>query len=177
MLLKKSKQPHRPRSRSPGPFVTPTRKLAGVGHAAPAGSDPSITGRKLVVGEINVPAERQADAIADRVMRTSPLEPVGATPPHALSSAPTGDSAATSSSFLSHALNQQPSPGAPLPNTARAFLEPRLATDLGHVRTHTDAHATRLTQASNNARAFAVGNDIFSRLVNLTRVPKQACDC
>lgn len=49
--------------------------------------------------------------------------------------------------------------GTPLPESTRAFFEPRLGADLGAVRVHTDTHAARLSGAL-HARAFTVGNDV-----------------
>ena len=49
--------------------------------------------------------------------------------------------------------------GRPLPETERAFFEPRFGHDFGQVRVHTDARAAETTRAV-NARAFTVGRDI-----------------
>lgn len=50
--------------------------------------------------------------------------------------------------------------GQPLPVTERAFLEPRLGTDLSQVRVHADAEAARLA-ARLSAKAFTVGSDVY----------------
>lgn len=52
--------------------------------------------------------------------------------------------------------------GGPLSSTARHFFEPRLATDLGHVRVHADDQADEYNR-SLGARAFTTGSDIFFR--------------
>lgn len=49
--------------------------------------------------------------------------------------------------------------GRPLPDSTRAFFEPRFGADLGRVRLHTDARAAE-TARSINAKAFTVGRDI-----------------
>jgi len=50
--------------------------------------------------------------------------------------------------------------GQPLPESVRAFFEPRFGYDFGQVRVHTDARASGLAKAL-NARAFTVGQNIF----------------
>jgi hypothetical protein len=55
-----------------------------------------------------------------------------------------------------HALNGG---GSQLPDTTRAFFEPRFGADFSHVRVHTDSRATE-TAKSINARAFTVGHNI-----------------
>jgi len=49
--------------------------------------------------------------------------------------------------------------GEPLSGSVRDFFEPRFASDLSHVRIHTDAHAAGLADAI-DARAFTVGQHI-----------------
>ncbi|MFZ3167959.1 MAG: DUF4157 domain-containing protein [Candidatus Methanoperedens sp.] len=49
--------------------------------------------------------------------------------------------------------------GQPLPESVRAFYEPRFGRDFSGVRVHTDAKATESAQAV-NARAFTVGRDV-----------------
>ena len=49
--------------------------------------------------------------------------------------------------------------GSPLPNSTRAFFEPRFGADFSHVRVHTDSDAAE-SNRSINARAFTVGPNI-----------------
>lgn len=49
--------------------------------------------------------------------------------------------------------------GLPIPSATRAFFEPRFGYDFSQVRLHSDARATAAAQAA-NARAFTVGQDI-----------------
>ncbi|MDH3599810.1 MAG: DUF4157 domain-containing protein, partial [Candidatus Tectomicrobia bacterium] len=49
--------------------------------------------------------------------------------------------------------------GSPLPQSTRAFFEPRFGVDFSQVRVHTDSRATETTK-SIHARAFTVGRDI-----------------
>ncbi|HYV10297.1 MAG TPA: DUF4157 domain-containing protein [Pyrinomonadaceae bacterium] len=55
-----------------------------------------------------------------------------------------------------HALNGG---GSPLPQSTRAFFEPRFGVDFSHVRVHTDSRAAE-TAGSIQARAFTVGQHI-----------------
>jgi Domain of unknown function (DUF4157) len=50
--------------------------------------------------------------------------------------------------------------GQPLPESTRAFFEPRLGSDLSRVRVYTDAGAAEMAQTV-KARAFAVGSNVF----------------
>jgi hypothetical protein len=56
-------------------------------------------------------------------------------------------------------LNDIKSGGQPLPQSLRAFFEPRFGYDFSQVMVHTGAQAASLARAV-NARAFTVGNDI-----------------
>ena len=49
--------------------------------------------------------------------------------------------------------------GSPLPQTTRAFFEPRFGADFSQVRVHTDSRAAE-TANSINAKAFTVGPNI-----------------
>src|SRR5215471_15637615 len=59
-------------------------------------------------------------------------------------------------------LGQRQGQGRPLPERARAFLEPRLGIDLSPVRVHTGREAHELAGAV-GATAFTTGTDIFFR--------------
>lgn len=56
--------------------------------------------------------------------------------------------------------NLRHSKGQPLPQSVRAFMEPRFGHDFSNVRTHTNSQATALSHQI-NARAFTVGQHIF----------------
>jgi hypothetical protein len=49
--------------------------------------------------------------------------------------------------------------GQPLPESVRAFFEPRFGYDFSRVRIHTDVQSAELARAL-NARAFTVGQDV-----------------
>jgi hypothetical protein len=51
------------------------------------------------------------------------------------------------------------SPGRPLDDSTRAFMEPRFGHDFGRVRVHTDEHAAESARAV-NALAYTVGRDV-----------------
>jgi hypothetical protein len=113
--------------------------------------------------------EREADDIADRIMRSA--DPVS------VSRAPLGISRACASceeeprvmrsAASAHAPHVAPnvaagvprSGGAPLPAEARAFFEPRLGHDLARVRIHADASAAQSARAL-QARAYTLGDHV-----------------
>ncbi|HYP01209.1 MAG TPA: DUF4157 domain-containing protein [Pyrinomonadaceae bacterium] len=75
----------------------------------------------------------------------------------------TGESSPAPASHRLHAETGAPQGGgASLPQSARAFFEPRFGHDFTHVRVHTDARADEMARAI-NARAFTVGQDIGFR--------------
>lgn len=142
------------------------RRLA----AAPVGVQ-----AKLAVGAIDDPLEREADQVADQVMRMpDPAAPLTAAPPElqrkcaaceeedaasrvqrqATAAAPAAAAAAPAP--VHRALHQ---PGQPLDAATRGFFEPRLGAELGGVRVHQAAEAAAAAR-SVGARAFTVGHDI-----------------
>jgi len=56
-------------------------------------------------------------------------------------------------------LDVVPQGGQPLPDSARAFFEPRMGYDFEHVRIHADARATQSAKAV-DALAYTVGSDV-----------------
>ncbi|NNG16054.1 MAG: DUF4157 domain-containing protein [Gemmatimonadales bacterium] len=133
---------------------------------------------KLTIGRPNDRYEREADEIADRIMRVSDPDPGPAAAmawpaPHLQRKCdaceeeedetvrrkplPQGEpqrERAEQESLL------QPSRGRSLDASERAFFEPRLGHDLSTVRIHNDASSHRLA-SSLQARAFTVGSDVF----------------
>jgi hypothetical protein len=127
------------------------------GSAASAQSGPSIH-----IGAVDDPLEREADQIADRVMRM----PANAPDAGSLPTGPSGTGLlrkATSTLPQPHAPsivhNVLNSPGQPLDRPTRNFFEPRFGCDLSQVRIHTDADAARSAQ-SVQAQAWTVGQHI-----------------
>ena len=128
-------------------------------HRLPAGE---VLRPKLGVGSPDSPLEREADATADRVLRT----PSGPACPSCggFSDAPVVKRAmAPGAQPLAPAAEAQvqrlAQGGEPLPATVRARFEPGFGKDLSGVRVHRDAAAAEASQ-SIGARAFAVGNQI-----------------
>jgi hypothetical protein len=102
---------------------------------------------KLTVGSPGDKYEREADRVADQVMRMPARdEPVTGGTEAAAASRPGPVGAALGA-------------GRPLAGSERAFFEPRFGTDFGGVRVHTGAHAGDLSRGL-GARAFTVGRDV-----------------
>ncbi|SAL80263.1 hypothetical protein AWB71_06083 [Caballeronia peredens] len=115
---------------------------------------------KLAVGPADDAYEREADTLADRVMRM----PAPAVRRQCAACArddhddptvrlmPAGVPATGSADAAAAGLGR----GAALPATERTFFEPRLGRDLGDVRIHAESSAATML----GARAFALGRDI-----------------
>jgi outer membrane protein OmpA-like peptidoglycan-associated protein len=108
---------------------------------------------RLVVSSPADLQERQADTIAQDVMRSPGKQQHGAI---GRKSSETGRPA-VSHSALDRAV---PSPGQPLDAHTCGLFESRFGYDFGNVRIHTDAQANRLSNAL-AAKAFTQGNDIY----------------
>jgi outer membrane protein OmpA-like peptidoglycan-associated protein len=136
-------------------------------RAAPAPAPPIR--RKSIVGAAGDACEREADAVADQVMRAALPGPVRpAAPAIRRSCAACGDGergergehgAAPAAAAADSALRAAAHGGAPMAAAQRAFFEPRFGADFGQVRIHagSDAHAAA---AGIGARAYTVGRDI-----------------
>jgi hypothetical protein len=136
---------------------------------------PGIIQPKLVVGDVNDPLEREADRVADHVMRL----PAGALsiapgPPQlsrkcavceeeAQEPTPMQRKTAGGSGMVAEVPasvhNVLRTPGTPLDTADRAFLEPRFNRDFGKVRVHADEPAAR-SAAAVGAAAYTVGPHI-----------------
>lgn len=131
---------------------------------------------KLRVGAPDDVREREADAVADRVMaapdavvqrKCAACEQEDARR-HEEGTAPVPDDEAlrkasggevTAGAAAAEAIGTG-GQGQPLPAGERAFFEPRLGVDLGRVRVHADDPAARLSDDL-AARAFTVGDHIY----------------
>lgn len=120
-----------------------------VGHWADEERGPRLQ-PKLTVNTPGDASELEADRVADAVMR---MPASGGTPPHLQrrSTAATGSGVAPP--IVQEVLR---APGQPLDAASRAYLEPRLGHDLGHVRVHRDARAAESARAV-DALAYTVG--------------------
>ncbi len=97
--------------------------------------------------------ERQADDVAERVMRMPAHEHAGPAP------SPPNDvrtAASTAPAIVQEVLR---SAGQPLDAATRAFMEPRFGHDFSGVRVHTDAKAAESARAI-GASAYTVGREI-----------------
>jgi len=111
--------------------------------------------------------EREADAVADRVLRMADAPVSGATSPTVqrtcaaceddarkrVQRRAAGGDAALDTTAAAHAAAHG---GEPLASEVRAYFEPRFGRDFSRVRVHTDDTATRAVQA----RAYTYGSDI-----------------
>jgi len=121
----------------------------GSGSAAPSPQ------RKAIVGPSDDVFERQADEMADRVVRMDQPPQVSIEPPHKL----------TPSANITGATGPERAPtpsergGAPLSAEARSYFEPRFGYDFSTVRVHAGSDAAEAAQGI-QARAYTIGRDI-----------------
>jgi outer membrane protein OmpA-like peptidoglycan-associated protein len=140
---------------------------------------------KLTVSEPGDAFEREADRVADQVMRSMPM-PVAANPlrlqracthcrkeldlhriqrmcsacEEELHRKPSESlSGPEISSSVASQISGLRGGGQPLPETVRTFFEPRFGQDFSDVRIHTGSSAARTAQAV-SARAYTMGRDI-----------------
>jgi hypothetical protein len=131
---------------------------------------------KLKIGPVDDPLEREADRIADAVVRGGPVGAIGGGAAHetqrkcagcAVEEEKTprrkiaGRNAATSVHAASapKVTSAVASGGVPLTPAQRAYFEPRFGCDLSGIRVHTSDKAAASAQGI-NARAFTLGSDI-----------------
>lgn len=115
---------------------------------------------KLTVSAPGDHYEREADQVADRVMRSSdsPTPSIG-DPASVQRVQRTNTSPSAVSPAVETNIANLRGGGTPLPPTEQAFFSERIGADFSDVRIHTDHTATQ-TAESLNARAFTVGNNI-----------------
>lgn len=141
-------------------------------------SRPSVQA-KLIVNQRDDRYEREADRVADMVMRVPEphlqrqLEPSIGAPQEIqrkcsaceddeallrkASSTPGGTISSTVETGIS---SLRTTGGVPLDRRTRAFMEPRFGADFSNVRVHANARASSVAQ-SLKAHAFTVGRDVF----------------
>jgi hypothetical protein len=129
---------------------------------------------KLTISQPDDEYEREADRVADEVMRM-PEEATAtilrsATPTAVqrkcaacedeeekkVHRSPTGESPGQTPPIVGQILSQ---PGRPLPESTRGFFEPRMGTDFSNVRIHDGSQASASAE-SVRAKAYTVGNSI-----------------
>ena len=126
---------------------------------------PAVTvQRALRVGSTTDPAEAEADAVADRVMRMpTTLQRCACSggDPEELLRSPAGPTATAVPAATARQIDSaRGAGGRPLTPHVRRSFEPRFGTDLGAVRVHDGHDAARLA-AGLNARAFTTGQHVF----------------
>jgi hypothetical protein len=122
---------------------------------AGSGSATQTPQRKAILGSPDDPLEREADEMANRVMRADPPAParIQPSPGTVLRTHTVGLSETENAVMASH------SGGAPLPSEARSCFEPRFGHDFSTVRVHTGSDAAEGAGAI-QARAYTVGRDV-----------------
>ncbi|HME25226.1 MAG TPA: DUF4157 domain-containing protein, partial [Acetobacteraceae bacterium] len=133
---------------------------------------PGIIQPKLVVGRVDDPLEREADAVADRVMRMSdPALSISSGPPEInrkcaeceeedkkLQTKPAGTvSPVRHAPPIVHEVLREP--GQPLAAETRRMMESRFTRAFGDVRVHKDPRAAD-SAAAVNALAYTVGRHV-----------------
>jgi hypothetical protein len=117
--------------------------------------------RTLSAGRADDRYEREADRVAERVMRTpGPAgernEEIG---PRAEPADPWSENTTPQPGVPATVHDTLRSPGRPLGSATRAFMEPRFGWDFGDVRVHTGSLAAR-SAADVGAHAYTVGRDV-----------------
>jgi hypothetical protein len=127
---------------------------------------------KLEIGAVDDPLEREADEVADKVMRMpDPALTLSSTPPQVSRKCAACEEEETvrTKRENTEAVAAEPpasvrnivrASGQPLDASTRAFFEPRFGRDFGQVRVHTDGGAAQASRQI-GAQAFTHGSDIF----------------
>jgi hypothetical protein len=153
------------------PLFPPER----AGRSQASSPIPGTIQPKLAVGAVDDPLEREADGIAEQVMRKPDPEfsSIAALQPghkSAISAeqelrakADERPGAAATEEAPSVVQEVLRSPGAPLSHATRSFMEPKFGRDFSHVRVHADARGAESAQAV-GANAYTVGwHIVFAR--------------
>lgn len=161
------------------PVSRPSASSRPVETCACGGGCPRCTSRAAVVQRkptINAPDdpfEREADAVADQVMRMAEPESVAPSPGAAGRAGAAGEddrkvvgqtkrtpaAHATAGLDVGTAVHAAGRGGVPLSAETRAYFEPRFGRDFSRVRVHADGEAERAAR-SVRARAYTFGDDI-----------------
>lgn len=157
--LMRSAQPSRPAGR---------RSPAAAGPAGSRASQRPTIQPKLQVGPAGDQYEQQADRVAADVMAQPAVQAAPAQPlarrqteqaeVQAMSEDPQAGFEAGPA--FEDQLSAQKGAGAPLPDSVRAFMEPRFGAEFSGVRLHTGGEAGQLNRAI-SAQAFTQGQDIY----------------
>ena len=155
---------------APPAAISSLREDTAKGACACGGGCPRCTGAvqpKLLVGDVDDPAEREADALADAVMRASAgavRERTGIGKPVVRRvAAATGRASAVGGAPLSQGeaahIHSAMRGGEPLPSGVRAAMESGFGADFSDVRIHRGSEAVA-SAAAIGARAYTLGHDV-----------------
>ncbi len=153
---------------------TPTRATSSAdADLSAASSVGTIVQRKLSIGAENDPLEREADTMADMVMR----KPVGTSIQRKCTGCEEedkklqrksitpfiqakGSGTMVADSGISSQIANTAGKGSPLSAPAKTFMEDRFERDFSNVNIHTGDYSVQLNRQL-NAQAFTVGNNIY----------------
>jgi Domain of unknown function (DUF4157)/Annexin len=131
--------------------------------------------RKLSIGAADDPLEREADAMADKVMRKPETALVQRKCNHCEEEqvqmkplAPSitqfiqtkSENGGTASDRVINQINATRGSGSPMEGPTQSFMKSRFGTDFSGVKIHTGTNAVQMSREL-NAQAFTVGNDIY----------------
>lgn len=127
---------------------------------------------KLTIPEPDNEYEREADRVAEQVMRMPEVQVQRQENPIKLRTKSSSGETQKADTDLESRIDAACGGGQPLPKSTRDFFESRFGHYFGGVRIHADSTADRLNREL-NARAFTVRNDIFMREGEYNGVSKQ----
>jgi hypothetical protein len=153
--------------------VSSPERMGGLQPPFPAPRLPAPLQAKLVVGAVDDPLEREADRLAEQVMRMNvPGAPLTSAPPKVsrkcaaceeeekkLQMKPAGAPEAAAGGAPSIVHDVLRSQGQPLDRLTRDFFEPRFGYDFSRVRVHVDARAGASVR-SVGALAYTAGLNV-----------------
>ena len=141
--------------------------------SAHASATPAMRASEPAVSSPGDAHEREADEVADRVVRKAAPSPIGAAPSRiqrtctacededtdTIQTKRASSAGAEAGLDPAAAARAADRGGQPLPGSLRSWFEPRFGHGLGPVRLHTDSEAAAGARAV-QARAYTIGNDI-----------------
>ena len=128
---------------------------------------------KLSIGAVDDPLEDEADAMADKVMRTpehnfiqrkcvhcEEEEKAQRKPLESFIQKKCETNHDTATDAMSSQLRARKGSGHRMPDSTKNFMESRFGADFSNVNIHTGSYASQLSNQL-NAQAFTIGNDIY----------------
>ena len=117
--------------------------------------DPSEARRKIASGHTGVPSIQRMCTECEKELQRQPMEEEE----EFLQTKGVSGSTPEINSATESQINSMTGSGQPLPESVRAFFEPRFGYDFSQVRIHTDSNAGESAKAV-NALAYTVGQDV-----------------